>query len=831
MAHCGKCATRLIETAKEVQSSLIASKYLNCRFVRGAREVGGEDTFTATGKSKGKKQAFSKSGRGTGKTLDDVTSKAKLDIVSQYSVIVKVKQNVEWRSSPASNGGQQEPPWYFQIQNHPVLSSATNNRNKYQHDGNIKKGETSRLVNRGGDMWTLLSTVQFAHEHKCAQENIPASVRALVSKEICVAFSKVLDFCAQSGSASIKDDVETVFEVQHVQLWGAALPANRLPASSNTTPRLGSYLYDADFHLGVVRDWLAGDNIGAAFRSGRELADALVHLTTSSSFTGREMASSRNLGERVDFCSCSNDVSARTASTATTNKSSAHAPSFSERRDEQPLKNISAELPSNAQAAGDARSRRRARGRGRWQKDKVPQGQDDAKMKNVGNKRQDDEQQRGDLFLSSPVSPSPAPEKTNEMTSEADTNDCPDAPADENNANAKEDGDWKWAVRQRVWDYLEKHEDLARFPRPVRHRIPNFVGAEAAAEKNFATLPEFQRARVVKVNPDTPQKQIRYLTMKQGKTLMVPQPRLLKGFFSKITHEVVNAYHHGNSSASNSTGTSSTLHQNLAYLSTSGGAAAVGQPLDFDAMDDVKVDLVVIGSVAVNPRTGARIGKGEGFAEIEYGVLRMMGQIDENTPVVTHVHDCQVVEDKDIPSEKLLAHDVCVDVIVTPTRVIRIPKEQKGKPQPTGIYWELLSPQKLAQVKVLRDLKRFIQRKLGGVALPTGPDEQLPPTAERRGKGGGKSQDNNRGKGRGKKGWKKHTKTSDDGNNEDNGHDEAAKQDQTASKTQPDPSGNASTFRPKSRGSGRPNRWGRGKGGKKGKESSSTGVKDAPSAD
>ncbi|CAD7953249.1 unnamed protein product [Amoebophrya sp. A25] len=547
MAHCGKCATRLIETAKEVQSSLIASKYLNCRFVRGAREVGGEDTFTATGKSKGKKQAFSKSGRGTGKTLDDVTSKAKLDIVSQYSVIVKVKQNVEWRSSPASNGGQQEPPWYFQIQNHPVLSSATNNRNKYQHDGNIKKGETSRLVNRGGDMWTLLSTVQFAHEHKCAQENIPASVRALVSKEICVAFSKVLDFCAQSGSASIKDDVETVFEVQHVQLWGAALPANRLPASSNTTPRLGSYLYDADFHLGVVRDWLAGDNIGAAFRSGRELADALVHLTTSSSFTGREMASSRNLGERVDFCSCSNDVSARTASTATTNKSSAHAPSFSERRDEQPLKNISAELPSNAQAAGDARSRRRARGRGRWQKDKVPQGQDDAKMKNVGNKRQDDEQQRGDLFLSSPVSPSPAPEKTNEMTSEADTNDCPDAPADENNANAKEDGDWKWAVRQRVWDYLEKHEDLARFPRPVRHRIPNFVGAEAAAEKNFATLPEFQRARVVKVNPDTPQKQIRFSTMKQGKTLMVPQPRLLKGFFSKITHEAVNAYHQDNS--------------------------------------------------------------------------------------------------------------------------------------------------------------------------------------------------------------------------------------------------------------------------------------------
>ena len=40
-----------------------------------------------------------------------------------------------------------------------------------------------------------------------------------------------------------------------------------------------------------------------------------------------------------------------------------------------------------------------------------------------------------------------------------------------------------------------------------------------------------------------------------------------------------------------------------------------------------EVDLVVIGSVAVDPKTGARIGKGEGFAEIEYGVMRMMGVV------------------------------------------------------------------------------------------------------------------------------------------------------------------------------------------------------------
>lgn len=46
-----------------------------------------------------------------------------------------------------------------------------------------------------------------------------------------------------------------------------------------------------------------------------------------------------------------------------------------------------------------------------------------------------------------------------------------------------------------------------RFPRPVHHRIPNFVDAEKAAQR-FAALPEFAAAKVIKVNPDTPQKMV-----------------------------------------------------------------------------------------------------------------------------------------------------------------------------------------------------------------------------------------------------------------------------------------------------------------------------------
>jgi len=56
---------------------------------------------------------------------------------------------------------------------------------------------------------------------------------------------------------------------------------------------------------------------------------------------------------------------------------------------------------------------------------------------------------------------------------------------------------WKWEIRKRVWDYMETN-NIARNPRPVHHRIPNFEGAELAAA-NLCSLPEFQRAKVVRV--------------------------------------------------------------------------------------------------------------------------------------------------------------------------------------------------------------------------------------------------------------------------------------------------------------------------------------------
>jgi len=267
-------------------------------------------------------------------------------------------------------------------------------------------------------------------------------------------------------------------------------------------------------------------------------------------------------------------------------------------------------------------------------------------------------------------------------------------------------GSWKWAIRKRVWDFMEQN-DIAAVPRPVHHRIPNFVNSEMTALQ-VKKLPEFQQAKWVKINPDSPQKSIRALTLREGKMLLVPQPRLRTGFFSILNPVRIEPH-------------------KIGFAVTQAGVVEYGEPINLDSK--IKVDLVIIGSVAVNPENGCRLGKGEGFAELEYGMLRLMEAIDDETPVVTCIHDCQLVDD--IPGEKMLCHDVPVDIICTPTQIIRV---NRSLPKPKGIYWERLSRQKLASIKVLQQLKAKLERELGQT-LPVGPDEVLPPTAIRTGKG------------------------------------------------------------------------------------------------
>lgn len=70
------------------------------------------------------------------------------------------------------------------------------------------------------------------------------------------------------------------------------------------------------------------------------------------------------------------------------------------------------------------------------------------------------------------------------------------------------------------------------------------------------------------------------------------------------------------------------------------GIQACGKPIDLSAK--INIDLVVLGSVAVS-KEGHRIGKGEGFADLEFAMMMHMKAVNQDTIVVTTVHDNQVI--------------------------------------------------------------------------------------------------------------------------------------------------------------------------------------------
>src|SRR5919197_1786697 len=230
-------------------------------------------------------------------------------------------------------------------------------------------------------------------------------------------------------------------------------------------------------------------------------------------------------------------------------------------------------------------------------------------------------------------------------------------------------------VRKRVWELMER-TGVARFP-GARGRIPNFAGAEDAARR-LASLQEWSGARVVKANPDSPQLPVRVRALTDGKILYMAVPRLRERKpFILLDPRALR------------------LPPRRA-ASITGGIRA-GRPVSIGRMRPV--DLVVCGSVAVN-RKGARVGKGGGFSDLEFGLLSEAGLIGERTVVATTVHPCQVLEE-DLPET---THDFRVDVIVTPEEVIR-PRRRRRREHP-GIVWADLAEDRISKIPALASLSR-----------------------------------------------------------------------------------------------------------------------------
>jgi 5-formyltetrahydrofolate cyclo-ligase len=233
----------------------------------------------------------------------------------------------------------------------------------------------------------------------------------------------------------------------------------------------------------------------------------------------------------------------------------------------------------------------------------------------------------------------------------------------------------KAALRERVWADLDR-PGVARFPKPV-NRIPNFVGAEAAARR-LAETPEWQAARTLKSNPDSPQWPVRTLALEDGKVVYIAVPRLAERdpFF------LLDPAH---------------LRDAPRTASSIKGASRSAHTVGVDELEPV--DLVVTGCVAVD-ESGARLGKGGGFSDLELAIAAEAGLVDANTVVVTTVHDLQVLASGTIPTTD---HDIRVDVIVTPEQIVRC-RRPKGWSLPT-IRWDDLTDEKIAAIPLLARLR------------------------------------------------------------------------------------------------------------------------------
>lgn len=227
-------------------------------------------------------------------------------------------------------------------------------------------------------------------------------------------------------------------------------------------------------------------------------------------------------------------------------------------------------------------------------------------------------------------------------------------------------------LRERVWGALQVAGAVSGDP---RGSIPDFEGADRAAAR-LAGLPFWTSARVVKCTPDACQAPIRLRALLDGKTLYMAYPRLaVYPCFLRL--ELADLSSRGFTAE---------------FASTMDGAIEAGIPTPFELMEHI--DLVNVGSVAVT-REGGRTGKGAGFADIELGLLREAGVVDETTVVAGTVHPLSVVENHEVP---MTATDSPLDWIVTEDEAI---ETHTPFSSPRGLEWSLLQPDQFETIPVL----------------------------------------------------------------------------------------------------------------------------------
>jgi len=237
-------------------------------------------------------------------------------------------------------------------------------------------------------------------------------------------------------------------------------------------------------------------------------------------------------------------------------------------------------------------------------------------------------------------------------------------------------------VRERVWSQLrEVARPDSRFAWDFGEFIADYEGSDAGADR-LLELADDRDCGTWLVTPDNNLDPLRERLIERSIPFLMPTYGIRRGFLSLDPADVPDGQ--------------------AAFAATLDGMTRFADrvPLETLEADHPPLDIMVTGASFVTP-DGLRMGKGHGFFDLEWAMLRRVGLATADTLVVAAVHDVQLLPEADAPSGMVADHDTVVDHVVTPTRTHRVEGERR---KPSGIHWPLLTEAEIRSIPPLETL-------------------------------------------------------------------------------------------------------------------------------
>jgi 5-formyltetrahydrofolate cyclo-ligase len=234
-------------------------------------------------------------------------------------------------------------------------------------------------------------------------------------------------------------------------------------------------------------------------------------------------------------------------------------------------------------------------------------------------------------------------------------------------------------IRKEIWEQLRKvAKPDSRFHWNFHEFIPDYEGSKKACDL-IRNLDLYQNASFVMITPDNNLEVLREYCIRDKKAFVMPTYGIVRGFKFVRRDDVPNGQE--------------------AFASTLDGIERFGKSVSLTDIQKIgKVDFMVTGASVVNMQ-GIRFGKGHGYFDLEWAMFREIGVVNEKTPIIAVVHECQVIDD---PIDAT-PYDTIVDIIATPERIIQT---KKVRTKPIGVDWPALNDE-LLQLNVLQELKEI----------------------------------------------------------------------------------------------------------------------------